>query len=153
MVERRSPKPQVGGSSPSWPARAKEPIGINVMNDKVGQEQSSLLDTLKLLGSVLILLVGIVSYYYLIQISILFRVLIILASVVISLVIFFQTLRGKTLWEFFQGSRVEIKKVIWPTKQETFQTTLTVFVFVLIMGIFFWLLDFLLLFVTSAITS
>jgi len=123
------------------------------MNDNVGQEQSSLLDTLKLVGSVLILLVGIVSYYYLIQISILFRVLMVLASVVVSLVIFFQTQRGKTLWEFFQGSRVEIKKVIWPTRQETFQTTLTVFVFVLIMGIFFWLLDFLLLFLTNTITS
>ena len=123
------------------------------MNDNVGQEQSSLLDTLKLLGSVLILLVGIVSYYYLIQVSILFRVLMVLASVIVSLVIFFQTQRGKTLWEFFQGSRVEIKKVIWPTKQETFQTTLTVFVFVLIMGIFFWLLDFLLLFLTNTITS
>ena len=130
-----------------------EPIGVNIMNDNVGQEESSLLDTLKLLGSVLILLVGIVSYYYLIQISILFRVLMVLASVVVSLVIFFQTQRGKTLWEFFQGSRVEIKKVIWPTKQETFQTTLTVFVFVLIMGIFFWLLDFLLLFLTNTVTS
>jgi len=123
------------------------------MNDNVEQEQSSLLDTLKLLGSVLILLVGIFSYYYLVQVSILFRVLMVLASVVVSLVIFFQTQRGKTLWEFFQGSRVEIKKVIWPTKQETFQTTLTVFVFVLIMGIFFWLLDFLLLFLTNTITS
>ena len=130
-----------------------EPIGVNVMNDNVGQQQSSLLDTVKLLGSVLILLAGVVSYYYLIQISILLRVLIVLASVVVSLVIFFQTQRGKTLWEFFQGSRVEIKKVIWPTKQETFQTTLTVFVFVLIMGIFFWLLDFLLLFLTNTITS
>ena len=123
------------------------------MNDNVRQEQSSFLDTLKLLGSVLILLVGIVSYYYLIQISILFRVLMVLASAVVSLIIFFQTQRGKTLWEFFQGSRVEIKKVIWPTKQETLQTTLTVFVFVLIMGIFFWLLDFLLLFLTNTITS
>ena len=130
-----------------------EPIGVNFMNDNVGQQQSSLLDTVKLLGSVLILLVGIISYYYLIQISILFRVLMVLASVVVSLIIFFQTQRGKTLWEFFQGSRVEIKKVIWPTKQETFQTTLTVFVFVLIMGIFFWLLDFLLLFLTNTITS
>jgi preprotein translocase subunit SecE len=123
------------------------------MNDNVEQQQSSLLDTVKLLGSVLVLLVGIVSYYYLTQISILFRVLMVLASVVVSLVIFFQTQRGKVLWEFFQGSRVEIKKVIWPTKQETFQTTLTVFVFVLIMGIFFWLLDFLLLFLTTTITS
>jgi len=123
------------------------------MNDNVGQQQSSFLDTVKLLGSVLVLLAGIVSYYYLIQISILFRVLIVLASVIVSLVIFFQTEKGKTLWEFFQGSRIEIKKVVWPTKQETFQTTLMVFVFVLIMGIFFWLLDFLLLFLTTAITS
>ena len=123
------------------------------MNDNVGQQQSSFLDTVKLLGSVLVLLAGIVSYYYLIQISILFRVLIVLASVIVSLVIFFQTEKGKTLWEFFQGSRIEIKKVVWPTKQETFQTTLMVFVFVLIMGIFFWLLDFLLLFVTTAIAS
>ena len=73
------------------------------MNDNVGQEQPSLFDTLKLLGSVLVLLAGIVSYYYLIQISILFRVLIILASVVVSLVIFFQTEKGKTLWEFLLG--------------------------------------------------
>ena len=123
------------------------------MNDNVGQQQSSFLDIVKLLGSVLVLLAGIVSYYYLIQISILFRVLIVLASVVVSLVIFFQTSKGQALWEFFQGSRIEIQKVVWPTKQETFQTTLTVFVFVLIMGIFFWLLDFLLLFLTTAITS
>ena len=123
------------------------------MNDNVTQQESSLLDTIKLLGSVLSLIVGIFSYYYLIQISILFRVLIILASVVVSLIIFFQTYKGKTLWVFFQGSKVEIKKVIWPTKKETFQTTLTVFIFVLIMGIFFWLLDFLLLFLTNTITS
>ena len=123
------------------------------MNDNVTQQESSLLDTIKLLGSVLSLIVGIFSYYYLIQISILFRVLIILASVVVSLIIIFQTYKGKSLWEFFQGSRVEIKKVIWPTKKETFQTTLTVFIFVLIMGIFFWLLDFFLLFLTNAITS
>jgi preprotein translocase subunit SecE len=123
------------------------------MNDNVGQQQSSFLDKVKLLGSVLVLLAGIVSYYYLIQVSILFRVLIVLASVVVSLVFFFQTEKGQVLWEFFQGSRIEIKKVVWPTKQETFQTTLTVFIFVLIMGIFFWLLDFLLLFLTTAITS
>ena len=55
------------------------------MNDNVGQQQSSFLDKVKLLGSVLVLLAGIVSYYYLIQVSILFRVLIVLASVVVSL--------------------------------------------------------------------
>jgi len=44
-----------------------------------------------------------------------------------------------------------MRKVVWPTKEETLQTALTVFIFVLILGIFFWLLDFLLLFVTNFI--
>jgi preprotein translocase subunit SecE len=92
-------------------------------------------------------------YYSFPQISIVIRALAIIFSLVVSSFIFLQTIRGKILWDFLQGSRVEIKKVIWPTKQETIQTTLTVFVFVLILGIFFWLLDFLLLFITTSIRS
>ena len=123
------------------------------MNENVKQQQSIMLDTVKLIISVLVLLAGIVSYYYFVQTSILLRVLMILASIPGALIIFYQTTQGKRLWDFFQGSRVEIRKVIWPTRQETIQTTLTVFVFILILGIFFWLLDFLLLFITTSITS
>jgi len=79
--------------------------------------------------------------------------LVVIFSVVMSLLIFFKTQRGLIFWEFLQGSRVEMRKVVWPTKQETIQTTLTVFVFVLVLGIFFWLLDFLLLYITTSITS
>ena len=52
-----------------------------------------------------------------------------------------------------QSSRGELRKVVWPTRQETLQTTLTVFVFVLILGIFFWLLDMGLLWITRALTG
>ena len=52
-----------------------------------------------------------------------------------------------------QGSRVELRKVVWPTRQETLQTTLVVFVAILAMGIFFWILDWILGSVTAALTG
>ena len=117
------------------------------------REISTVVDTLKLMASVSILFASIVSFYYFSEISVLIRALVIIFSLVISLLIFFRTQRGLILWEFFQSSRVEMRKVVWPTKQETIQTTLTVFIFVLILGIFFWLLDFVLLYITTSITS
>lgn len=117
------------------------------------RESSTVADTLKLMASVSILFASIVSFYYFSEISVLIRALVIIFSLVMSLLIFFRTQRGLILWEFFQSSRVEMRKVVWPTKQETIQTTLTVFIFVLILGIFFWLLDFILLYITTSITS
>ena len=106
-----------------------------------------------MIAAVAILVFSIFSFYYFSDLSVLIRVLAIIFSVVISLLIFFKTQRGLIFWDFLQGSRVEMRKVVWPTKQETIQTTLTVFVFVLVLGIFFWLLDFLLLYITTSITS
>ena len=111
------------------------------------------LDTFKMIAAVAILVFSIFSFYYFTDLSVLIRVLAIIFSVVISLLIFFKTQRGLIFWDFLQGSRVEMRKVVWPTKQETIQTTLTVFMFVLVLGIFFWLLDFLLLYITTSITS
>jgi len=114
---------------------------------------STTLDTLKMASAVAILLSSVISFYYFSELSVLIRVLAVIFSVILSLMIFFSTQRGIIFWDFLQGSRVEMRKVVWPTKQETIQTTLTVFVFVLVLGIFFWLLDFLLLYITTSITS
>jgi len=108
-------------------------------------------EILKLMASVAILLGSIYVFYTYSDLSVLIRALLIIFSVVISTLIFFTTYRGSIFWSFLQGSRVEMRKVVWPTKEETLQTALTVFIFVLILGIFFWLLDFLLLFVTTFI--
>ena len=64
-----------------------------------------------------------------------------------------QSAQGKTLWAFIQGARVELRKVVWPTREEAVQTTIIVLVFAMIMGTFFWLLDLLLLTVTRFITG
>ena len=123
------------------------------MTELSNKEISSTLDTLKMASAVVILLSSVFSFYYFAELSVLIRVLAVIFSVILSLIIFFSTQRGIIFWDFLQGSRVEMRKVVWPTKQETIQTTLTVFVFVLVLGIFFWLLDFLLLYITTSITS
>jgi len=111
------------------------------------------LDTVKLALAAAVLVGGIVGYYYYEDQSILLRAVGVLLALAIGAAIAFQSVQGRTLWRFIQGSRVEIRKVIWPTRQETMQTTLTVFVFVLILGIFFWLLDMGLLWITKTITG
>jgi len=110
-------------------------------------------DTAKLVLAVLVLVGGIAAYYYFENESILLRVAGLLVALAIGAVIAFQSLQGRMLWRFIQGSRNEIRKVIWPTRQETLQTTLTVLVFALILGVFFWILDLILLWGTGMLTG
>jgi preprotein translocase subunit SecE len=112
-----------------------------------------MLDTVKLATAAAILVGGIVAYYTYEQQSMLIAVPAVLVAVALAITVFMATERGRLLWKFIQGSRVEIRKVIWPTRQETLQTTLTVFVFALILALFFWGLDFFLLWITRLLTG
>ena len=111
------------------------------------------LDTVKLLIAAAVLVAGIGAYYYYEDQSLLLRVAGVLVALALGVVIALQSTQGQALWQFIQGSRVELRKVVWPTRQEAFQTTLTVIVFTLIMGTFFWLLDLLLLWGTRVLTG
>ena len=112
-----------------------------------------ILETVKLLVTAAIVVAGIVAFYALEEQSLLLSVVVILASLAAAVVVFMQTERGRELWKFIQGSRVEIRKVVWPTRTEAVQTTITVFVFVLVLGVFFWLLDMGLLWITRLLTG
>jgi preprotein translocase subunit SecE len=114
---------------------------------------SSALDTAKLVASVAILIGGIAAFYLFGTLPIAVRWLIVLASLGAGIAVALQSAQGRAFWQFVQGSRVELRKVVWPTGQETGQTTLVVVVAVLIMGIFFWLLDMGLGAVTRALTG
>jgi len=113
----------------------------------------NILDTMKLALSVAILIGGIVAFYTYEQQSLLVAVSAVLVCSFAAVGVFSQTERGRVLWKFIQGSRVEIRKVIWPTRQETLQTALTVMVFALILALFFWGLDFFLLWITRLLTG
>ena len=110
------------------------------MNAKVEAESSGF-DTVKLLLAVVVLVAGIVAFYYFESESTLFRVLGLLAVAGVSVAILMQTAMGRGVWRFAVDSRTEVRKVVWPTRQETVQTTLIVFAMVLVMGIVLWLFD------------
>ena len=94
--------------------------------------------------SLILLLAGIVMFYYFIDVRLFYRVLGLLSVLIISSLILYQTSFGKTVYGYVVDSKIELKKVSWPTKQETTQTALGVVVIVVIIGILLWLLDMLL---------
>ena len=94
--------------------------------------------------SLTLLLAGIVMFYYFIDIRLFYRVLGLLFILIVSSLILYQTSFGKTVYGYVVDSKIELKKVSWPTKQETTQTALGVIVIVVIIGILLWLLDMLL---------
>ncbi len=97
-----------------------------------------------LLVSLLLLLAGIVAFYYFSEIRLFYRVLGLFAVLGLAGYIIYQTSFGKTVYTYVLESKIELKKVVWPTKQETTQTAIGVIVIVVIIGILLWLLDMLL---------
>ena len=111
------------------------------------------LDTVKLVAAVAILVGGIAAFYVLDTYPAAVRWVIVLLALAGGFFVALQSMQGRAFWQFVQGSRVELRKVVWPTRQESLQTTLVVFVAILVMGIFFWLLDMLLGYVTRVLTG
>jgi len=110
------------------------------MNTKAESEGSSL-DTVKLGLVVLLLIGGIAAFYYFAEQSLVIRVGGLLLLVAICAVIAYQTQTGKRVWGFAQDSRNEVRKVVWPTRQETVQTTLLVMAMVIVVALLLWALD------------
>ncbi len=73
--------------------------------------------------------------------SLLYRVLGLLAASIVAALVAFQTVQGKAFWLLLKGARTEIRKVVWPTRQETVQTTLIVALVVIVAGLLLWGLD------------
>ena len=117
------------------------------------ETQPTIVDTLKIFIAIAILVGSIVGYYYYANESALIRAIGVLVAFGIAVWVAFQSMQGQLLWKFIQGSRVELRKVVWPTREETLQTTGIVLLFAAIMGVFFWLLDLFLLWFTSLLTG
>ncbi len=110
-------------------------------------------DKIKLSLAVILLLAAIVAFYLLGEHPLLYRVLGLLATGGVAAAIALQTEPGRNAREFLRGSMVEIRKVVWPTRKETTQTTLIVIVMVIVMGILLWLLDMFLLWAVRLLTG
>ncbi len=105
---------------------------------------SNKLDTFKLLLAIVILILGIVGFYYYEAESQLYRVLGVVFAAGVAIAVSSTTALGQNLIGFGREARMEVRKVVWPTRQETVQTTFMVLVAVILIGIFLWLVDMLL---------
>ena len=108
---------------------------------KTEVEVSNKLDTVKLLLAISLLLAGVAGFYYFEAEGLIYRVLGLLAFVLVALGMVYTTQLGQRIVGFGRESRTEVRKVVWPTRQETIQTTLMVIVAVIILGILLWLID------------
>ena len=152
LAEQRIPNPQVGGSIPSWPATsAKQAGAVNKADGGHGLElgwrlnmseaAAGRLDSLKWVVVLALVGGGVYGNSYFGDQPILYRVLALLILALIAGWVASLTQKGSDFFTLVKGSRMEIRKVVWPTRQETTQTTLIVFVFVIITGLILWGLD------------
>ena len=108
------------------------------------EQSSSAIDTFKLMLAVLVLIAGVVAFYYFEEESQLLRVLGMLGVAVIAFFIAASSDPGRRGLGFMRDARVEVRKVVWPTRQETLQTTIAVLFMVILVAIMLWLFDMLL---------
>ncbi len=124
------------------------------MSTQTETSASGALDIAKLLIAAVALVGGLYAYYYYeTTVAQALRVLMVLGGTAVGIGIAMTSTQGQRLWHFIQGSRVEIRKVVWPTKQETTQTAIAVFIFTLVMMLFFWALDSGLLWLTRSLVG
>ena len=98
-------------------------------------------DKIKLLVAVLLIAAGIAGFYYFAEQALLYRVLGLLVVIAVSAFVALQTKLGMDAWNFGHSAILEVRKAVWPSRQETVQTTLLVMVMVIIMGLMLWLFD------------
>ncbi len=124
------------------------------MNDQVSQTSvGGATENAKLTGAVVLVLGGVVAFYVLHRQADWIRWIAVVAGVVLGIAMFGTSAHGRTFWQFMQDARLELRKVVWPTRQETITTTAAVFVFVIAAGVFFWLLDVFLSWATRLLTG
>ena len=97
-----------------------------------------------LMLSIGVLITGMILFYYYSDVRLFYRVVGMISVVIFSAFIAYQSDFGKLVYSYVTDSKIELKKVTWPTKQETTQTTLGVIFVVIIVGILLWLFDMLL---------
>lgn len=100
-----------------------------------------MINNIKLVAAALLLILGIAAYYFLSDQILVLRILAVLAGVAGAIAVLWTTPIGQQSLGFVGDSVAEAKKVVWPTRQETVQTTLVVFALVVVMAIFLAVVD------------
>ncbi|MBO9492415.1 preprotein translocase subunit SecE [Endozoicomonas sp. G2_1] len=123
------------------------------MSTSTENQTSGSLDSLKWGATFLILIGAVVGNYIYGSESVLVRAIAVVAAVVIAGLIAAQTEKGRNAIAFAKEARTEVRKVVWPTRQEAVQTTGIVLVATLLMSLLLWGLDSVLFWLVGLVTG
>jgi len=98
-------------------------------------------DTALMSLSILVLLAGIVAFYWYDEDALALRLAMVAGGLVVAGGLLWISWYGREFRQFAQAARVELRKVVWPSREDTVRTTMMVILFAIAMGVFFWVLD------------
>jgi preprotein translocase subunit SecE len=107
----------------------------------MSEPQKTVLDTVKWIVVWSILTAAVIVNYSYANVPMSIRLIGWLLLSLLVLGIIFRTQKGKIWWGFFEASKSELKKIVWPSRQETIQTTVVVVLTVIIASLFLWGVD------------
>jgi len=117
------------------------------------EEREGRFDWIICLLDLLLLIAGFCANLYFIKIPLPLRLVGWLVLVCIIFAITLQTVKGKQVWKFFREARNEMRKVVWPSRQQAFQTTLLVIAMVAVFAVIIWGLDSVIMWLITLITG
>ena len=123
------------------------------MTDEIKTQDAGTADKVKLTVAILIVIAGIAAYYLLPLEYGWVRWGAVVASLLLGAAVLWFSWYGRQFLQFVELARVELRKVVWPTRDETLKTTAVVIAFVAVAGVFFWLLDLVLAWATRTLTG
>jgi len=100
-----------------------------------------MIDKLKIAVALALVVAGVAGFYALGDKALILRVLLVVAGLAAAAAVAWTSQPGKAFYVFAQESVVETRKVVWPTRKETLQTTAVVIIFVIVMAAFLWVVD------------
>lgn len=127
---------------------------MNINNKKkIKNENIKKFEIFKWLIIFIFLFSAIIGNYYYSDVSSIIRAITVYSIIFTAIILFFFTNKGKLAMIFIKKSKIEAKKILWPTRQETFYTTLIIFAITTFMSLIFWGLDTILIFFISFFTN
>jgi preprotein translocase subunit SecE len=109
---------------------------------------ASFKDSALLIFSIIAILSGIAAFYWFDEQPLFLRVGMVVLGLAAGAGLLWLSTYGREFVQFAQAARVELRKVVWPSRTETFQTTYVVIGFAIVMGLFFFVLDWILTWMT-----
>jgi preprotein translocase subunit SecE len=123
------------------------------MTEEIKAQDGGAANTVKLVIAILFVIAGVVGFYVVSPQTVWLRWLAVVGGLVLGAVVIAYSQYGTDLKQFIALSRIELRKIVWPNRQETLMTTAVVLGFVLLAGLFFWGLDVVLAWATQALTK